>query len=102
MQFESAVRTGANPEPVMPAYVRVYGIVLAGLEILSGILILMRVRLSVSFAYIVFAISIIGCLVAIIAGDVVAVVSLFMRMIAVWIVAKAKMIIFKTSVNNKA
>jgi len=85
----------------MPAYARVYGISMAILEMMSSILLLTKKRIGIKFAIITLSINTLGCIIAILLGDIVAMVDLLIRFFAIYILVKFRDFYFELHNNIK-
>lgn len=74
----------------IPTYAVVYGIFMAILEVISAILLLTKKRNGIRFAIITLCINALGCIIAILLGDIGAIGSLLIRFFAVYILIKSK------------
>lgn len=74
----------------IPIYAVVYGILMATLEIISSILLLAKKRNGIKFAIITLSINALGCIIAILLGDIMAIGSLLIRFFSIYILIKSK------------
>lgn len=70
-----------------------YGIQMAMLEIISSILLLINKRIGIKFAMITLSINALVCFIAILIGDIMAIGSLLIRFVGIYILIKAKQFI---------
>lgn len=69
----------------LPMYARIYGIIMAILELLASCFIFTRKKKLFIFCIITLIINCIGCMIAIILGDLFAIVSLIVRVLPLYI-----------------
>lgn len=81
---------GTFKDDSFPIYSVIYGIFMAVLEIISSILLLTKKRIGIKFAVTTFSINALGCIVAILLGDILATISLLTSFLAIYILIKAK------------
>jgi hypothetical protein len=81
---------GTFEDNTTPTYAIVYGVFMAVLEIISAILVLTKKRIGIRFAIITLSINALGCIIAIMLGDILAIGSLLIRFFAIYILIKAK------------
>lgn len=81
---------GTFKEADIPFYAFIYGIAMSILEIISSILILTKNRNGIKFAFITICINTLGCMISFILGDVVAIGSIFIRLVALYVLIKVK------------
>lgn len=72
----------------IPTYARVYGIIMGLLEIISASFIFIQKKRLLFFVLITLVINMLGCIVAIIMGDMFAIVSLVVRTVPLYLVVK--------------
>jgi hypothetical protein len=83
----------------IPIYAVVYGISTAVLEIISSILLLTKKRFGIKLAIITLSINALGCIIAILLGDIMAIGSLLIRFFAIYILIKSKGFYIKLDKN---
>ncbi|QUI24108.1 hypothetical protein HZI73_18210 [Vallitalea pronyensis] len=71
-------------------YITYYSVIMAILEIISAILLLMRIRIGFMFALITLLLNAVVCLFAIIMGDLYALFSLIIRLLGIYVLLIAK------------
>lgn len=81
---------GTFKDNTIPTYSVVYGVFMAVLEIISSILLLTKKRIGIKFAITILSINALGCIIAIMLGDILATGSLLIRFFAIYILIKAK------------
>jgi len=74
----------------MPLYAVVYGIVMAFLEVLIGILLLRRTQIGLKLAFITVSINALACLIAFLMGDIIALLSLSLRLFGLFVLYKVR------------
>jgi hypothetical protein len=79
---------GTYKNDIIPTYAVLYGIFMAGLEIISSVLLLTKKRVGIKFAIITLSINACGCFISILLGDIVAVGSLLIRFIGIYLLIK--------------
>ncbi|GFP76268.1 hypothetical protein [Clostridium fungisolvens] len=84
----------------IPNYAVVYGILMAMLEIVSSILLLTKKRIAIKFSIITMSINALGCVIAILLGDILAIGSLLIRFFAIYILIKAQEFISLNKENS--
>lgn len=91
---------GTFKEDTIPSYAVIYGIFMAVLEILASILLLTKKRIAIKFSIITMAINALGCFIAILLGDILAIGSLLTRFVAIYILIKAQDFILLNKGNS--
>lgn len=71
----------------VPVYARIYGMAMGLLEVISALFILLKTK-QLLFVVVVLIINIIGCAVAVLLGDRIAIISLVVRTIPLYFVIK--------------
>ncbi|PRR82523.1 hypothetical protein [Clostridium vincentii] len=98
--FRHLLRVGGTfKSDVIPTYAVAYGIFMAVLEIISSVLLLTKKGIGIKFAIITLSINALGCIVAILLGDILAIGSLLIRFFAIYILIKYKSFIFLNKHN---
>ena len=77
----------------IPDYAIFYGILMAVLEIISAVLLLTKKGIGIKVALITLFINSLGCIIAILIGDMMAIVSLLIRCLGIYILIKDKSLI---------
>lgn len=91
LSFRHILRLGGTfKSDVIPAYAVAYGILMAVLEIISSVVLLTKKGIGIKFAIITLSINALGCIVAILLGDILAIGSLLIRTFAVYILIEYK------------
>jgi len=81
---------GTFKSDVIPVYAVTYGIFMAVLEIISSILLLTKKEIGIKLAIITLSINALGCIIALLLGDILAIGSLLIRFFAIYILTKYK------------
>jgi hypothetical protein len=74
----------------IPDYAVVYWLIMAVLEIISSALLLTKRKSGIKFSIVTLSINSFGCIIAILVGDILAIGSLLIRLLAIYIVVKSK------------
>lgn len=89
--FRHLLRIGGTfKSDVIPNYAVAYGIFMAVLEIISSVFFLTKKGIGIKFAIITLSINALGCIIAILLGDILAIGSLLIRFFAIYILIKYK------------
>ena len=100
--FRHLLRMGGTfKSDVIPAYVVVYGIFMAVLEIISSVLLLTKKGIGIKFAIITLSINAFGCIISIFLGDILAIGSLLIRFFGIYILIKVKALSLSKPLNLK-
>lgn len=85
----------------IPDYAVIYGVIIAILEIISSILLLAKRKVGIKFSIVTLSINALGCFIAILIGDVLAIGSLLIRLAAIYIVVKSRSFYFQLDKKAK-
>jgi hypothetical protein len=91
---------GTFKEDIIPSYAVIYGVFMAVLEIAASILLLTKKRIAIKFSIITMSINALGCVIAILLGDILAIGSLLTRIFAIYILIKARDFILLDKQNS--
>lgn len=73
----------------MPLYVQVYGFLMGWMEIIAAIFIFTQKESLRKYVIMILFINAIGCIVAILSGDMFAIISLLLRILVIWFIVTA-------------
>lgn len=74
----------------MPLYAVIYGILMAALEVLTGILLLRKSKIGLKLAFTTVSINALACLIVFLIGDMMALLSFILRLFGLFVLYKVK------------
>ncbi len=93
LSFRSLVAGNLAVAIDIPLYIRIYSVVMSILEIAAAIVIFAHRRRLLFWVQVILAFNMIGCVAAIVMGDMLAIVSLILRFIPAYIIERERRIV---------